>query len=113
MNGRHYQTVLCKDGVARKAQHAAAECAHLALHQTFTAYGKEIFKYLGRLLAHNNNGTQAVKGNFKKVHSVWGRLSHTIRAENAPPVCAAYSTKQPCNQYYCLEARHGTCHQRV
>ena len=51
-----YETALCKDGVARKVQHAAAECAHLALRQTFTAYGKElerveVFKYLSRLLA--------------------------------------------------------------
>jgi hypothetical protein len=71
MNGRHYETALCKDGVARKAQHAAAECAHLALSQTFTAYGKElerveIFKYLGRLLAYNNSDTQAVRNNLKK-----------------------------------------------
>jgi hypothetical protein len=56
MNGQHYETALCKDGVARKAQHAAAERAHLALLQTFTAYGKElerveVLKYLGRLLA--------------------------------------------------------------
>ena len=31
MNGPHYDTVMCKDGVARKEQHAAAECAHLSL----------------------------------------------------------------------------------
>ena len=53
MIGRHYETALCKDGVARKAQHAAAECAHLALCQTFTVNGEElermeVFKYLGR-----------------------------------------------------------------
>ena len=65
MNGRHYETVLCKDGVARKVQHAAAERAHLALCQMFTAYSEElerveVFKYLGRLLAYDNNDTQAV-----------------------------------------------------
>jgi hypothetical protein len=31
MNGRHYETALCKDGVVMKIQHAAAEHAHLAL----------------------------------------------------------------------------------
>jgi hypothetical protein len=75
MNGRHYKTALCKDGVARKVHHAVAECAHLALHQTFMAYGEElerveVFKYLGRLLASHNNDTQAVRGNLKKVCSV-------------------------------------------
>ncbi len=96
MNGQHYETALCKDGVVRKAQHAAAECAHLALSQTFTAYGEElerveVFKYLGRLLAYDNNDTQAVRNNLKKAQSVWVRLSRTIRAENAPPrVCGVF-----------------------
>jgi hypothetical protein len=71
MNGRHHETALFKDGVARKVQHAAAERAHLALRQTFTAYGEElerveVFKYLGRLLAYNDNDTQAVRNNLKK-----------------------------------------------
>ncbi len=96
MNGRHYETALCKDRVARKVQHAAVERAHLALRQTFTAYGKElerveVFKYLGRLLAYNNNDTQAVRNNLKKVRGVWARLSRTIRAENASPrVCGIF-----------------------
>jgi hypothetical protein len=92
MNGRHYEAALCKDGVARKVQHAAAECAHLALHHTFKVYGEElerveVFEYLGRLLAYDDNDTQAVRGNLKKAHSIWVRLSRTIRAEHASP-CA-------------------------
>jgi hypothetical protein len=71
MNDRHYETALCKDRVARKVHHAAAERAHLALQNTFTAYGKgiervEVFKYLGRLLAYNNNNSQVVHWNLKK-----------------------------------------------
>ncbi len=71
MNGRHYETALCKDGVARKAQHAAAERMHLALLQTFTVYGEElerveVFQHLGRLLDYDNNDTQAVRNNLKK-----------------------------------------------
>jgi hypothetical protein len=96
MNGRHYETALCKDGVARKAQYAAAEHAHLALSQMFTAYGKElerveVFKYLGRLLAYNDNDTQAVRENLKKARSIWARLSHTIGAGDASPrVCGVF-----------------------
>ena len=51
----------------------------------------EIFKYLGRLLAYDNNYTQAVRGNLKNTRSIWARLSHTIKAENAPPrVCGVF-----------------------
>ncbi len=109
---------MCKDGVARKVQYAAAERAHTALQQTFMVYGAElekveVFKYLGRLLAYNDNDAQAVRGNLKKAWGIWARLSRTIRAENASPVHATHFTKQPCNQYCCLEARHGTCRRRV
>ena len=96
MNGRHYETAMCRDGVARKAQHAAAERAHLALQQTFTAYDGElerveVFKYLGRLLAYNDNDSRAVRGNIKKARGVWARLSRTMRAENASPrVCGVF-----------------------
>jgi hypothetical protein len=109
---------MCKDGVGRKVQYAAAERAHKALQQTFMAYGSElekveVFKYLGRLLAYEDNDARAVRGNLKKARGIWARLSLTIRAENASPRDAEFFTKQPCNQYYCLEARHGICHRRV
>jgi hypothetical protein len=96
MNGQHYENALCKDGVARKAQHAAVERMHLALLQMFTAYSEElerveVFKYLGRLLAYNDNDTQAERNNLKKAQGVWARLSRTIRAESAsPPVCGIF-----------------------
>jgi hypothetical protein len=96
MNGSHYDTAMCKDGVARKEQHAAAERAHLSLRQTFTAYGEElerveVFKYLGRLLAYDDDDSRAVRGNLKKARGVWARLSRTMRAENASPrVCGVF-----------------------
>jgi hypothetical protein len=70
-NGRHYDTAMCKDRVARKVQYAAAERTHLALQQLFTAYGDElerveVLKYLDRLLAYNDNDARAVRGNIKK-----------------------------------------------
>ncbi len=101
-NGRHYDTAMCEDGVARKVQYAAVKHAHLALQQSFTAYGDEferveVFKYLGRLLAYDNNDARAVRGNLSKARGLSARLSHMIRSENHPPMCAAYSTKQQCN----------------
>ncbi len=90
INGRHYETAMCKDGVVRKVQYAAAERTHKALQQTLTTYGAElerveVFKYLGRLLAYDNNDARAVRGNLKKARGVGARLSRTIRAENASP----------------------------
>jgi hypothetical protein len=92
INDRFYETAMCKDGVARKAQHVAAavECACLALHQAFTVYGGElerveVLKNLGRLLAYSNNDNRAVRGNLKKARGLWARLSCMIRADNAPP----------------------------
>jgi hypothetical protein len=75
MNGHHYETALCRDRVARRVQYATAECEHLSPSQMFTAYGEElerveIFKYLGRLLAYNDNNAQAVRGNLKKARAV-------------------------------------------
>jgi hypothetical protein len=83
---------MCKVRVAREVQYAAAERAHKALQQTFKAYGAElerveVFKYLGRLLAYDDNAAQAVRGDLKKARGIWARLSHTIRAKNASP-CA-------------------------
>jgi hypothetical protein len=65
MNGRHYETALCRDGIARREQHAAAERAHLSLSQTFTVYGEslervEVIIYMEPLLAYDNNDAQAV-----------------------------------------------------
>ena len=116
MNGNHYDTAMCEGGVARKEQQAAAERAHLSLQQTFTAYGEdlervEVFKYLGRLLAYDDNDSQAVRSNLKKARGVWARLSRTMRAENASPRVCGVFYKATCNRYCCLEARHGTCHR--
>jgi hypothetical protein len=96
MNGHHYETVLYKDKVVRKVQHAAAERAHLALQNAFTVYGNglergEVLKYLERLLAYNNNNSQAVCGNLKKAQGVWARISPTLRAETASQcVCGVF-----------------------
>jgi hypothetical protein len=90
MNSHHYETALYKDGVAMKEPHAAAEGVHLALQNMFTAYGEglervEVFKYLGCLLAYDDNNLQAVHGNLKKARGIWARISCTLRAEIASP----------------------------
>ena len=46
----------------------------------FTAYREElerveVFKYLGWLLAYNNNNAQATQSNLKKVRRSWGHFT--------------------------------------
>ena len=70
--GKHQRTRHCREGWERKKQHEAAEAARVALTRTFMAYGEdlervEVFKYLGRLLAYNDNDSQAMRSNLKKV----------------------------------------------
>jgi hypothetical protein len=52
----------------------------------------EVFKYLGRLLAYNNNNnTHAMQANLKKARKSWGQVSRVLRAENASPkVCCVF-----------------------
>ena len=61
-----------------------------ALDVVFTAYGEdlervEVFKYLGRLMAMDDNDLPAVRSNIKKARSCWARISRVLRADNATP----------------------------
>ncbi len=73
-----------------------AKHSQLALKMRFTAYGKEleqvsVFKYLGCLLACDDNDTQAMRGNLKKAHKCLARIFCVLRAENtAPQICRIF-----------------------
>ena len=62
----------------------------------FYAYGEdlervEVFKYLGRLIAFDDDDTQAVRGSLVKARRVWARISRVLRAENvSAPVCGMF-----------------------
>ncbi len=50
-----------------------------------------MFKYLGRLLACDDNNTQAMRVNLAKARKCWAWISHVLRAENAKPrVCGVF-----------------------
>jgi hypothetical protein len=90
LNGGHHRTELCQQGWERKQQHAAAVCSQEALRRLFTAYGEElerveVFKYLGRLIAYDDAGTQAMWSNLRKARGCWARILRVLRAENIPP----------------------------
>jgi hypothetical protein len=56
----------CQVGAERKQQREAAVTSALALRQQFSVQGEalervEVFKYLGRLLAQDNDDLQAIR----------------------------------------------------
>lgn len=51
----------------------------------------EVFKYLGRMLAYDDNDTQAMQSNLKKARRCWAWISRVLRVENATPrVCGIF-----------------------
>jgi hypothetical protein len=63
---RHTRTKECAMGMARRQQREAAVASAMALRCQFTVHGDalekvEVFKYLGRMMAQDNNGVQAVR----------------------------------------------------
>ena len=86
----------CKTMHAAKLQRKAVSDSAKALEAKFFAYGVELervefFKYLGQLIADDDENTQAVRGNLKKARRVWARISRVLRAENAcPRVCGMF-----------------------
>jgi hypothetical protein len=87
---RHQYTKECWVGVERKKQWEAAVTLALALRQQFSVQGDvleqvEVFKYLGRLLAQDDDDIQAIHAQLRKARATWARVGQVLRAENVPP----------------------------
>ena len=113
--GSHYQTQLCREGTLRREQRQAAVESGLSLEVVFTAYGEQlervdVFKYLGRLLAMDDNDMQAVRSNLKKARKVWQRFSRLLTycvARTRNQGYAECSIRLWYRRFYCLVARLG------
>ncbi len=91
---RHRFTKECQVGVERKKQQEAVVTSALALRQQFSVHGNtlervEVFKYLGRLLAQDDDDIQAIRAQMRKTRATWARVGQVLRAENVPPRIAA------------------------
>ena len=81
---------------AARLQRKAVSDSDGAMDAKFYAYGEELervgsFKYLGRLIAFDDDDTQAVRGNLAKARRVWARISRVLRSENASDsVCGMF-----------------------
>jgi hypothetical protein len=49
----------------------------------------EIFKYLGHLLAQDNDDLQGIRNQMRKARGTWARVGQVLRAENVPLRIAA------------------------
>ena len=91
---RHVQTKECQVGVERRKQRETAISSALALRQQFTVRGEvlervEVFKYLGRMMAQDNDDIQAVWLQLRKARATWARVGQVLRSENVTPFVAA------------------------
>ena len=91
---RHYTSKECSIGVEQKQQREAAVTSALALRQQFSVHGDvlervEVFKYLGRLLAQDDDDIQAIRAQLRKARATWARVGQVLRSKNASPRVAA------------------------
>jgi hypothetical protein len=85
----HRFTKECQVGVEWKKQREAAVTSALALQQQFSVHGDvleqvEVFKYLGRLLAQDDDDIWAIRAQLRKARATWARVGQVLRAENVP-----------------------------
>jgi hypothetical protein len=71
LNKGHQLSEQCRGLYEMRLQHEAAAPSQDALQQVFFCGGDklervEVFKYLGRMLAYDNNNSQAMRANLKK-----------------------------------------------
>jgi hypothetical protein len=91
---RHMQTKECQVGVERRKQRETAISSAMALRQQFTVHGDvlervEVYKYLGRMMAQDDDDIQAVRAQLRKARATWARVGQVLRRENATPFVAA------------------------
>jgi hypothetical protein len=64
--------------------------AALALQQLFYVKGEllekvDLFRYLGRTLAQDDDDVWAVRNQIKKARGIWARVGQILTAENTAP----------------------------
>ncbi len=83
----------CGVGMDQLLQRESAVSLALALRREFTVNGSvleriEVFKYLGRLLAQDDNDTQAIQQQMQKTRGVWAQVGLVLGGENVMPRAA-------------------------
>jgi hypothetical protein len=87
----HVRTKECQVGMDRRIQRESAIASALALCQEFMIHGDvldrvEVFKYLGHLLAQDDDDAQAIRQQMRKARGVWARVGQVLWRENVREV---------------------------
>ncbi len=66
----------------------------LALRQQFPVHGEvlervEVYRYIGRMMAQDDNDIQAVRLQLWKARATWARVGQVLRSKNVTPSVAA------------------------
>ena len=91
---KHVETKTCQVGMERQVQRNSAIDSAMALRRQFYVEGEvlekvDAFRYLGRILAQDDDDIRAVRSQIKKARGIWARVSQVLRAENTPPKISA------------------------
>jgi hypothetical protein len=89
----HRRLKECQVGVEHRLQQEAAVTSALALRQQFTVRGDvlewvEVYKYLGRMMAQDNDDLQAIRAQLWKARSTWAWVGQVLRSKNTSPFVA-------------------------
>ena len=91
---RHIHLQVCQQGVERRTQRDSAIASALALRQLFYVEGGvlervESFRYLGRILAQDDEDIRAVRNQIKKACGTWARVGQVLQTDDTPPKVGA------------------------
>ncbi len=80
--------------MASLQQQEVAVASALALCPQFTVHGDtlkkvKVFKYLGRMMAQDDNDIQVMRPQLLKARGTWARVGQVLRSENVTPRVAA------------------------
>jgi hypothetical protein len=90
----HWKMESCLLGMDRRVQRNSVVTLAFALRCTFQVHGEvlervKVFKYLGHLLAQDDNDVRGLHQQICKARAVWACISQVIQRENASPCIAA------------------------
>ena len=90
----HPHTQVCSLDAEQRTQRDSAILAALALRKLFHVEGEvlekvDLFQYLGRIVAQDNDDVRAVGQQIKKAQAIWARVNQVLTAKNTPPKVSA------------------------
>ncbi len=90
----HIHTQVCLLGAEQRTQQDLAVIAALALRKLFHVEGEvfekvDFFRYLGRILAQDDDDMWAVRQQIKKARGIWARVGQVLTVDNSLPKVSA------------------------